>query len=116
MVEYILPEKINDSGGLEWAFNYIGVNIPNFSMMMLFFIWFCIMTAGFFAQKRSLGRANFLMWGAIGGLITSTGAFVLYLLPKETPVIGLEGLIAMLTITILFNAFFWIQNTFGEKD
>ena len=116
MVTYVLGDKVNQSGGIEWPLLYIGKNVPSITLYILFFIWFAITSAGFLSQKRQIGRANLLMWGSIGGLITTTGAFILYLFPLETPLISLPMVVIILSSTLIINFLFWIINFISDNE
>lgn len=115
-INYVMPDKINQTGGLEWPIYYIGMNIPQFPSRILMFIWLAIIGVGFFSQRRSTGRGSFFMWATIGGLISTTGAFILFLLPKETPLISLQTLVLFVAATILFAILFWIGEAFTGDD
>jgi hypothetical protein len=73
-------------------------NVPSLFPMLLVFEFMVIALGGAFANQRRVGYTNISMWFAIAGLITSTSAFILFLV---NGLITLPTLSICVTITIL---------------
>lgn len=96
---YTIPTNLtNGSTGLEQLLIYEAGQVPFLMPGILFSIFIIILSAGYFSQDRRIGEGNFPMWCAIAGLITTTGAFILFLYQN---LLNLEVLIICVIITIL---------------
>lgn len=66
-------------------------NIPILFPLILFFEFMVIAIGGSFANARRVGFTNLSMWFAIAGLITTTSAFILFLV---------DGIINLVTLGV----------------
>lgn len=87
----------------------IARQVPILFPMLLFFEFCVIAIGGAFANKRSVGYTNISMWFAIAGLITTTSAFILFMV---------DGLINLATLGIVcavtFASVLWFFFTGDE--
>lgn len=102
---YTLPPNnlTNGSAGIESILTYEAQQIPALMPSILLLLYVVILGAGYFADQRRTGRGKFAMWSAIAGLITTTGAFILFL---YNGLINIEVVIIVLLITVVSVAFF----------
>ena len=107
MVDYTLPSANLTSPDQLLA--YTSGQIPILFPLILLFIWVVIALSGYFSQERKLGRSSFAQWGAIASLITTTGAFVLFLIPG---VLNIETVSISVVVTIIFG--FWFLFDSGD--
>lgn len=103
---YELPNFTGNTGGIEALLVGGSRQTPIFMGAILFFLYVAIAGAGFFIQERKTGHGNLSMWGAIAGLIVSTGAFFLLLYDG---IVSLEIVVILMIVTILFAFFFLIS-------
>ena len=66
--------------------------IPLMFPMLLFFEFMVIAIGGSFSNQRRIGYTNIPMWSAIAGLVTSTTAFILFMV---------DGIISIVTLSIV---------------
>lgn len=112
---YTLPNLTNGSQGIESIIAYETTQLPGMMAGLLFLIYIAILGAGYFAQERRTGAGNIAMWSAISGLITTTGAFTLFLYDISNSglvLINLEVVIICMLVTIVSAFFFLI----GDRD
>ena len=86
----------------------LSTQVPLLFPGILVLIWFAIMGAGYASQERRTGRGNIAIWASVSSLITTTGAFILFL---YNGIIGLETVIIFVVVSI-FTAM-W---SFFSKD
>lgn len=88
----------------------IAQNVSILFPMLLFFEFMVIALGGTFANQRRVGYSNISMWFAIAGLVTSTTAFILFLV---------DGLINLATlgvvIAVTLASVLWFFLTEGEQ-
>lgn len=100
---YALPNFTNNTG-MEEVLQYGSQQVPILAPVLLFMVWIIIAVSGYYSQQRqSVGGGNFLMWASIGGLITTTGAFFLFLYDN---IVNLQTITLFVVITIL-SVFGW---------
>ena len=101
---YSLPNLSNGSQGIESIVGYEVSQVPGFTAGILLLIWVVIMGAGIFTGERRTGAGNVFMWAAISGLITTTGAFILFLYDMTNSgivLINIEVVIICMLVTIV---------------
>lgn len=104
-MSYEIP-NLSTSGGIETIGAEVARQVNFVWSGILFFVFMGIWGAGYFAQERKVGAGNAAMWAAISGLITTTGAFILFLYDNLVP---LETIIISIIITIIAAAAFIIS-------
>lgn len=82
-------------------------SMPGLIGAILFFEFMVISMAGYLINRSRTGYANILMWFAISGLVTTTSAFFLYLVPG---LMNIETLVITVVISIVFVGIFLVQN------
>ena len=103
---YELPNFTNNTG-IEEILQYGSNQVPFLAPAILFMIYIVILVGGYFAQERRVGAGNFLMWASISGLITTTGAFILYLYDN---VVSIQVVLICVIITIISAFAFLISS------
>lgn len=98
MPTYDLP-TLATNRTLEGLIQYEVTNVPFLGPGILIFIFLAITIAGSFSHSRSLNRSGMAMWMAIGGMISTTVGFVLFLYPG---IINLETLVISVISTLTF--------------
>lgn len=104
MVNWVIPNMSNGSQGIEAIVAAEAAQINGLAAGILLLIFLVVLGAGYFAQERRVGAGNLLMWASIAGLITTTGAFILYLYDKvsmDIAIINIEVVMITLLITIV---------------
>jgi hypothetical protein len=96
---YSLPENVTEPDVLLVK---ITEQVPGLVPALLFMIWAIITIGGYFTQERRIGTGHFPMWFTIGGLITTTISFILYLIPG---LLNLEMVIILIAVT--FGSAMW---------
>lgn len=81
-------------------------NIPILFPMLLFFIFIVIALAGAFSNQRRSGYTNIPMWFSISGLVTTTSAFILFLVDG---LINLATLGTCVALTMAFVLWFFFS-------
>lgn len=76
---YELPS--NTTNTLEELLAYQSGQIPILWPMILLLIFVTILGSGYVYLEKKTGKGRFSMWFAIAGLITTTLAFILFLIP-----------------------------------
>ena len=102
---YSLPEFTNTTG-MEEVLQYGSQQVPFLAPGILFLVYIVILVSGYFAQERKTGAGNFLMWASISGLITTTGAFMLFLYDN---LINIQTIMICVVVTII-SAFAFLIN------
>jgi len=102
---YELPNFTNTSG-MEEVLQYGSQQVPILAPGLLFMIYIIIMVSGYFSQERKTGQGNFLMWASISGLITTSGAFMLFLYDN---LVNIQTIMVCVVITII-SAFAFLIN------
>lgn len=79
MPNYILPTNNTDT--LDKFVAIVSTNVPILPNLLLVGVFLTILLGGYFSKSRREGEkaGNFPLWMAIAGLITTTGAFILYM-------------------------------------
>lgn len=77
--------------------------------MILTFVFFTIAVSGHYSQERRVGRSNIAMWFSVAGLVTSTGAIILFLYPG---IVNLTTVI--ISVVISFVCALWALFSGGE--
>ena len=95
--------NITNATGLDGILVNLASNVPQLFPMILLFEFLVIGLGGSFATSRKTGYTNLLMWFAIAGLVTSTSAFILFLVDGIIPLTILSIVVA---ISILFAGLF----------
>lgn len=85
----------------------VSTQIPVLFPGILFLVWIVIFSSGYYAQERRTGKGFASMWASIASLITTTGAFVLFLYPG---LLSLETLVVCVVVT-LFSVMWFILGT-----
>lgn len=110
--QWVLLNISNGSRGIESIIAAESAQIPILVPGILFFIFMIIAGSGFFAQDRRVGTGNLPMWLSISGLITTTGAFILYLYDSVNTGIVLLNIYTVLicvVVTILSTLVFFLS-------
>jgi hypothetical protein len=107
-MNYTLPNQINQTGELDSLLYYINLNVPIFTPMLLIFIFFVILLAGYFSQERRTGRAMFSQWFAVASFITTVMAIIFLMIP--TPIINLQVVLICVVLSIISFAWATIQS------
>lgn len=102
---YALPNFTNTSG-IEEVLQYGSQQVPILVPGLLFMIYIIILVSGYFSQERKTGQGNFLMWASIAGLITTSGAFMLFLYDN---LVNMQTIMVCVVITII-SAFAFLIN------
>lgn len=98
---YTLPNFTNGSKGIEDIVSYETTQLVGLVPGLLFLIFLAIMGVGYFVQERRTGAGNLYMWAAISGLITTTGAFTLFLYDMANSGLVLINIEVVLICTIV---------------
>lgn len=107
-MEYDLP-NFTETGGLETIMQEGVRQVPILMPLILFMIYIVIAGLGYYAQEKRTGAGNLPMWCAISGLITTAGAFMLFLVDN---LVNIEVIVICLIVTII-SAFWFLV---GERD
>lgn len=83
--------NITSEIGLDKILINISQQVPSLFPMLLFFEFMVIAIGGAFANQRRVGYTNISMWCAISGLVTTTSAFILFLV---------NGIITITTLSV----------------
>ena len=102
---YELPNFTNTSG-IEEVLQYGSQQVPILAPGLLFMIYIIILVSGYFSQERKTRQGNFLMWASISGLITTSGAFMLFLYDN---LINMQTIMVCMVVTII-SAFAFLIN------
>lgn len=106
MVYTMLPNGSNGSD-IGQIILWESQQIPFLFPGILLLIFFVIVGSGYFSQERRIGRGNFPMWCAIAGLITTSGAFILFLYDG---LVGLETVIICVVVSIVCALWFLLSS------
>ena len=90
---FVLPANVTDPGEILIS---VSQQNPSLAPGILFLIWIVIAGAGYMRQEEKFGKAQLSFWMTIGGLITTTVAFILFLKP---------GLMSLDTLVVCFSVF-----------
>lgn len=104
MPQWEILNLSNSSTGLEGILAAEAAQINGLAAGLLFLVYMVLLGAGYFAQERRTGAGNLLMWASISGLITTTGAFILYLYDVTNPsvaLINIEIVLICVVVTII---------------
>lgn len=101
--------NITNATGLDAIILNTSANVPILFPMLLFFEFIVIALGGIFANSRRVGYSNISMWFAISGLVTTTSAFILFLV---NGLIQLSTLVICVSITLACVGWFF----FSESD
>lgn len=101
------PTNLTNGSGIESVVIWTSQQVPILFPLILFFIFITIAGLGYFSLERRKGYGNLPMWLAISGLITTTGAFILYLYEN---LINLEVVIICMLITFISAVFFILSS------
>lgn len=115
MPNWSIPNLSNGSQGIESLLAAENTQLTGVTAGLLFFIWLAILGFGYFAQERRTGAGNLPMWAAISGLITTTGAFILFLYDLTNTgivLLNIEELLICVVVTIVSAFLFFV----GERD
>jgi len=85
----------------------LSTQVPILMPLLLFLIWLVVLGAGYFSQERRTGRGNITMWAAISGYMSTTIAFILFLIPG---LISLEVVVIFVIISILSTIGFFFNS------
>lgn len=112
MPNYTLPNMTNGSQGIEAILAYDASQVSWIAGGLLFLVYCVILGVGYFAQERRTGAGNIFMWASISGLITTTGAFILFLydLASGTSLINIEIVMICVIVTIVCSFAFILSN------
>ena len=99
--------NFTNSSGLEAPFIYITGQVATFPNLLLLFVYVITAGATFGFQDRRIGRANMAMASSVAGLITTTGAFVLF---SFTGLVNLDAVIITLVVTIVSTIWFFFSD------
>lgn len=102
---YALPNFTNTTG-MEEVLQYGSQQVPFLAPGILLMIYIVILVSGYFSQERKTGNGNFLMWASISGLITTTGAFMLFLYDQ---IVNIQTILVCVVVTII-SAFAFLIN------
>lgn len=97
---------ITNETALDKIFVSIGSQVPVLFPLLLFFEFIIIAVGGTFANQRRIGYSNFPMWASIGSLVTTTTAFILFLIDGLIPLSVLGVCVAF---TFGFVAWFFFS-------
>lgn len=101
---YTIPENVTDLADLAIkTSSQIDILFP----LILFFVWIVIAGAGYFSEERRLGRGQFAFWATLGGLITTTVSFILFLVDG---LVNLETIGICIALTFGFAMWFFIAS------
>ena len=92
---YVINDTITDIPSM---FVNVSQAVANFGNMLLVFVWFSISILGYMAQDRKTYKGNIPMWLTVGGFITTTLAFILFIIP------GILSLYSVIICTAIFLA------------
>lgn len=84
--------EITNATRPDLIFTSIASQVPILFPSLLFFEFCIIAIGGTFANQRRVGYSNISMWFSIAGLVTSTTAFILFMV---------DGLINMATLGVV---------------
>ena len=102
---YALPNFTNNTG-MEEVLQYGSQQVPILAPAILLLVYIVILVSGYFSQERKTGTGNFLMWASISGLITTTGAFMLFLYDH---LVNIQTITICVVVTII-SVFAWLIN------
>lgn len=106
---YSLPDEFNQTGGLDQALQYVSGQVPTLFPMILVTVFLVIAISGYLSQERKTGRGNIAMWFSISGLITTTGAYMLFLMEG---IINLTVLGICIAITSAASAWALVEKNY----
>jgi len=83
----------------------IAENVPSLFPMLLLFIYATITLGGAFANQRRVGFTNIPMWLSIGGLVTTTSAFILFIVDGLISLAWVGVFVAVTLFSVLWFFF-----------
>lgn len=97
--------NITNSTAIDTVLINLSSNVPILFPLLLFFEFCVIAIGGAFATQRRTGFTNIPQWFSIGGLVTTTTAFILFLV---NDLIRLSTLVITCTVTFAFVLWFML--------
>lgn len=107
MPDYTLPIGANQPHGLVATLQYLVGNVQNIPTYLLLFIFVVITGASYMSQERRTGRGILPMSLTIAGLITTTGAFILFLIDQ---LVNIYVVLGFVVATLLCGLWFFLDD------
>ena len=102
----------NLTSGIDDALVTTAESVPEFTVMLLLFVFIMVFVGGTSNQKRRIGTADYPFWGVMAGLATT---FLSLLLTLGRGMINPLTLGIVVAVTIMMAVWFFLSTARGEQ-